>query len=74
MMCHDERNALEGEEAEEGPHNLQKVWQAQLSCPRQGMLSLRVWKVLENPQVRMAVEDCRGQEKEVGDWGFDSVR
>jgi len=60
---YDKRNAQFWEEAEEGSYNLQAVWQAQLSHPRQGMLSLRVREVRKSTEIRLAVEDRRGQEK-----------
>jgi hypothetical protein len=59
------RNAKLREEEQEGPHNLQEVWQAKLPHPREAVLGLRLRQVPENQEIQVAVEDRGRQEKEV---------
>ncbi len=66
LMRYDQGNALDGEEEQEAAHNLQAMWKAELSHPPQGVLCLRLRQVRKGQEVRLAVEDRRRQEKEVG--------
>jgi hypothetical protein len=65
---YDKGNALDGEEAEESPHDLQKVRKEELQHPREGLLSLRLREVRKNPQICLAVEDYPRRQKEIGDF------
>jgi hypothetical protein len=45
---------------------MQEMWQEKLSPPPEGLLSLRLRQVRQDTQVRLAVEDRRGRQKEIG--------